>query len=205
MRVLIINDMNGDVQWGLKSSEWEAKTSRWILHDVSAGWFRQQLAFSVPICPRGNLPRCLSHPHVPTNGRADQSFTYQLELRLSGLHTELFPLLLMIFLIRRKEARARGLFFDLLSLNVERLPEPAFVRSGWHTQHIHTRTRTAPRPSYAPRWTCWPRHQLLWIGLIKSRADPLSTAWENPQQSGNVRIFAASVSSSVPSHPQLMY
>lgn len=40
------------------------------------------------------------------------------------------PLLLMIFLIRRKEIRARGLSFDLLSLNVERLPESAFVRSG---------------------------------------------------------------------------
>lgn len=115
------------------------------------------------------------------------------------------PLLLMIFLIRRKKTRARGLSFDLLSLNAERLPEPSFVRSGWHRQHTHTHTHTMLHHSHVVRWTCWPRHQLLWIGLIKSRADPLSTAWENPQQSVNVRIFAASVSSSTLSHPQLMY
>lgn len=74
-------------------------------------------------------------------------------------------LLLMIFLILRKETRVR--FCTLIS--------SLWTSSGCGCLGAHSHTYY-----YSLGQTCWPRHQLLWIGLTKSGADPLSEAWENP-------------------------
>lgn len=164
------------------SPKWEVQTLWWILHDVSESGFQHWLQtnnshlwFLLPLTPTAYSLN-ITHTEV---GEA-----YQLALMLlSSLPTALLHPIIIDDLFNPEEGdRSNWLSFDLLSLNVKWLwlLLPAFLptQTGTHTQQP-TRPLTQTY-YYSLGQTCWPRHQLLWIGLTKSGADPLSKAWENP-------------------------
>lgn len=117
--------------------------------DVLAGWFRQQpaLAVSVPICHRGNLPRCCTRSHVPTNRHVDQSSTYQLELRLSSSHTELFQPIIIddLFNPEEEDPSERAVLWSPLFERWEASRTlPLCVPADTHNTHAHTHAHTHP-------------------------------------------------------------
>lgn len=85
----------------------------WILHDVSEGWFKHRfqknslhLWFSAPTCPHGKKPKYHTHTHRHTAGKRPISFRSCFS-PVFPLHCS-SPLLLMIFLIPRKETEVKG-------------------------------------------------------------------------------------------------
>lgn len=95
------------------------------------------------------------------------------------------PLLLMIFLIRRKETEVRGC--PLISSLWTSSGYGCYCTASVPTQigtYAHTRTNPHNH-SHTHITIASDRHVGLdvssfWIGLTKSGADPLSKAWENP-------------------------
>lgn len=92
-------------------------------------------------------------------------------------------LLLMIFLILKKETKVRccTLISSLWTSSGCGCYCPPLCPL--KLAHTHTRANAESLTRtyyYCLGQTCWPRRQLLWMGLTESGADPLSKAWENP-------------------------
>lgn len=158
----------------------------------SEGWFRHQfqknspyLWFRLPLVPVANRQN-ITHARTQTH---ENTRTHERPITFRSYSSPVCPLccsttlLLMIFLILRKETKVRcctlisslwtssgcGCYcLPLCSLKLAQTHTHANMESLTHTYY------------YCLGQTCWPRHQLLWIGLTKSGADPLSKAWENP-------------------------